>query len=999
MEFQVLGAVRACADGQPIDLGVRKQRFVLAMMLLDANKLVPAQRLVDLTWPQGAPRSARGVIHTHISRLRSVLAAAEAEQHGVALVSEGPGYLLRCDPKRIDVNRFLELCGEARRSGDDETRIRVLDEALALWNGPALASVAPEETRQRLSRHLDEARLLALEERFEACLRLGRHAEIIHELTELEASHPYRQQLSAQLMLALHRGDRGPEALAVYQQLYQRLDDELGVEPSPALRQLQIQVLRDDPALTLPTDSRAQRPGPRQLPPDVDHFTGRQHYIDQIVRLLSSRPADGVLPIVAVTGKPGLGKTALAVRAGRRLAAQFPDGQLFIDLLGNGPRPRDPGEVLARFLRDLGVAGPDVPSATEERIGLFRDRTAGRRILLVLDNAANEQQVRSLIPGDPAGAVLITSRRRLTGLDMRELVDLDVLSEADALALLAALVGDERLDPAGSGARRIVELCGGLPLALRIAGTKLRSRPHQTVASFAARLEDERTRLDELVGGDREIRASFLLSYDSLDAGHQRAFRLLALMPDNGLPTWAAAALLEADPRTAEQVVENLVDTNLLESVPGRYRFHDLIRLYAQEKLESDPAGDDARKRLVDAYLSLAELADSRLEFGGLHQFDPPPFAVAAPAVLSYVETNPVAWLDEEYPAILQAVERAATAGEDELTVQLSATLAAFLELRGQWADLERIGSLSLAAAERLSSPYWTAYARFALGLAARETRDFEQAEKSFRAGLRILPAAGDPLLEVVTLLSVGVGKRLQGRWDEAAGYFTGCLSVLEALDKPRWRAYTLRESGVLDRYRGRWERAERSLRSAVSTFEALGDSRWIGATLRELGIVRRETGDLAGSIEVLTRSRDALRVAGDLRREGAAWRCLADTHRAMGSLDEAMFCAERSRELLGRTRDTHGAACTDVCLADIMIDTADLSTARTHVDHALAMLSTAGDPRWHARTLVCHGRLALATNDPAGARIAWSQALRIFTELGAHQAAQVRALLRKPAP
>lgn len=990
----MLGPVRAWNDGQPIDLGVRKQRFVLAMMLLDANKLVPAQRLVELTWPEGAPRSARGVIHTHISRLRSVLNAAEAEHHGVALVSNGPGYLLRCDPKRIDVNQFLELCVEARGMSDDEARIRVLDEALALWNGPALASVAPEETRARLSRHLDEARLLAFEERFDAHLRLGRHAEIIHELTELEAEHPYRQQLAAQLMLALHRSDRGPEALAVYQQLYQRLDHELGVEPSPALRQLQIQVLRDDPALSLATDVRTSKPGPRQLPPDVDHYTGRQNQIDEICALLSRRQAD-VLPVVAVTGKPGLGKTALAVRAGRRLAAQFPDGQLFIDLLGNGPRPRDPSEVLARFLRDLGVAGADVPSTMEERVGQFRDRTAGRRMLLVLDNAATEQQVRALIPGDAGCAVLITSRRRLTGLDMRKLVDLDVLGASDALALLGDLVGDDRLDAADASARRIVELCGGLPLALRIVGTKLRSRRHQTVAALAERLEDERTRLDELVGGDREIRASFLLSYDSLDAEHQRAFRLLAVMPDNGLPMWAAAAVLDADLRTTERLIENLVDANLLESVPGRYRFHDLLRLYAQEKAEADPAREAGRARMVNAYLYLGKLADARLEFGGLHQFDPPPFTVDAPAVLSYVESSPAGWLDEEHPALLDAIERAAISGQDELTCQLSATLAAFLELRGQWAELKRIATLSLASAGQMSSPYWTAYALFALGLAAREIRDFEQAEKSFRAGLKILPEANDPLLEVVTLLSVGVGKRLQGRWDEAAGYFTGCLSVLEALDEPRWRAYTLRESGVLDRYRGQWDRAEKSLLTAVRTFEDLGDSRWIGASLREVGIIRREVGDFEGSLAYLTRSRDALRAAGDLRREGAAWRCLADTHREMGSLDDARYCAERSRDVLSQTLDGHGAACTDVCLADILLETGDLAGARVHLDRGMATLAVSGDPRWHAKTLFSHGRLLLAAGDQPAAEAAWSEALRIFDELGAHQAKQVRTLLQ----
>lgn len=991
MEFRLLGPVRALSGGRPIDLGVRKQRFVLAMMLLDANKLVPAERLVELVWPDGAPRSARGVIHTHISRLRSVLNAADAERHGVALVSNGPGYVLRCDPQRIDVNKFMHLCAEARASADDETRIRVLDQALALWDGPALASVATEDVRTRLTRHLEEARLLALEERIDAHLRLGRHTEVIHELTELEAQHPYRQQLVAQLMIALHRSDRGPDALSAYQKLYHRLDTELGVEPAPALRELQTRILRDDPALSL-TPKTAARPGPRQLPPDVDHYTGRRAQVERICELLADQSGDA-LPVVAITGKPGLGKTALAVRAGRRLASGFPDGQLFIDLHGNGSRPRDPSEVLARFLRDLGVDGADVPATLEERIGLFRDRTAGRRILVVLDNAAAEQQVRSLIPGNAECAVLITSRRRLTGLDMRELVDLDVLNHVDALALLTDLVGADRLSTADPAARRIVELCGGLPLALRIVGTKLRSRPHLTVAGLAERLEDERTRLDELVGGDREIRASFLFSYDSLSAGHQRAFRLLALMPDNGLPPWAVAALLGVDFRTSERLVEDLVDVNLVEAAPGRYRFHDLIRLYAQEKLAGDDEQDAARTRLVNAYLHLGKRADALLEFGGLPRFEPPPFTVDNSAVFDEIDREPAIWLDQEYPAILDAIEHAAATGQDELTCQLSAVLAAYLELRAQWADLRRVAELSLAAAGRFASPYWTAYALFGLGLAARETRDFGRAEEAFREGLEILSQTNDPLLEVVTLLSVGVGRRLQGRWDEAAKYFDGCLSVLEALDNPRWRAYTLRESGVLDRYRGEWDRAEERLRAAVETFERLGDRRWIGASLRELGIVRRAVGDLDGSLEILIRSRDALRGAGDLRREGAALRCLADTHRALGALDEARACAQRGLDILELTLDTHGLACTHIAMADILMDIGDLDEAKHHIGKGLAALTVSGDPRWHGKALITHGRYLMATGDPAAADTAWTTAHRMLSEIGAHEARHIGEL------
>jgi DNA-binding SARP family transcriptional activator len=995
VEFQLLGPVRAWTDGQPADLGVRKQRFMLAMMLLDANKHVPAQRLVDLTWPDGAPDSARAVIHTQVSRLRSVLAAADAERHGVALLRDGSGYLLQCDPQRIDLYRFRALCADARATADDENRIALLDRALALWDGPALSSVATEEVRVRLSRPLDESRLVAMEERFDAYLRLNRHAEVIHELTELAAEHPHRQQLIARLMLALHRCDRTAEALTTYQQLYQALDRELGIEPAPALRQLQLQILRDDPTLHL-------YPGPRQLPPDVDHYTGRQQHIDELAELLAPDQDRVAPPTVAVTGKPGLGKTALAVRAAHRLAPQFPDGQLFVDLRGAGSNPRDPAEVLARFLRDLGVPGADIPASLEERTGLFRDRTATRHLLVVLDNAASEDQVRPLIPGNAECAVLITSRRRLTGLDMRSLMDLDVLGVDDALALLADLTADKRVAKDDTAARRIVQLCGGLPLALRIVGTKLRSRPHQTVADLADRLADERNRLDELVGGDREVRASFLLSYDSLEKAEQRTFQLLALMPDAGFPAWAAAAVLDEEFRTTERLLENLVDVNLLECWRGqaartRYRFHDLIRLYAQETLESQVTAEDqeaARSRVVDAYLNLGKRADAKLGFGGVHQFDPPPLVVDAPGLLDEVERNAAGWLTDEHPSIIQAIEHSAAVGDDERTCQLSATVAAFLELRAQWAELKHVAELSLTAAERLSSPYWTAYALFAIGLAARETRDFARADASFRAGLEILPAANDPLLEVVTLLSVGVGYRLQGRLDEAASYFAVCLSRLDTLDHPRWRAYTLRESGIVHRYRGQWGLAEQCLLEATKTFEELGDTRWDAVSLRELGIIQQERGDYPAAIDLLTRSRDALRAVGDLRREGGVLRCLGHVHLLTGALDEARAYAEQSRDALALTLDAHGFACTELLLCEVYTELGDLRTARTYLDRGMATFKATTEPRWRGKSLITLGRHLAKAGKPAEARAAWRSALEELTRLGAHEAAEARALL-----
>ncbi|MFF0146028.1 DNA-binding SARP family transcriptional activator [Amycolatopsis sulphurea] len=983
MDFSVLGPVRASVDGRPVDVGVRKQRFVLAVLLLEVNKHVPADRLIELAWPEGeAPDTARTVIHTQISRLRATFAGSE----DVALVREGSGYQLRVDPMRVDVFRFHALCAQAR-AATDECRIKLLEEALALWAGPALSSVASEEIRLRMAAPLEEARLGALEDRFEAYLRRGEEAGILPELAEAAAEHPLRQQLVAKLMLALHRLDRTPEALAAYQRLYRRLDEELGIEPAPAVRQLQVRILRDDPSL-LPFT------GPRQLPPEVDHYTGRHDHLDTLAGLFGL--GDRVPAVVAITGKPGLGKTALAIRAAHGLASRFPDGQLFVDLHGAGPRPRDPAEVLARFLRDLGVAGADLPASLEERMGLFRDRTATRGILVVLDNAADEEQVRSLIPGNPECGVLITSRRRLTGLDLRGLIDLDGLADTDAFALLSGLAPRVRAEDEAAG--EVVRLCGGLPLALRIVGAKLRSHPHQTVADLAARMTDERDRLDELVGGDREVRASFLLSYDGLTLAQQRAFRLLAAMPDTGFAAWAAAAALGEDLRTTQRVLDSLVDVNLLECGRGeftatRYHFHDLIRLYAKEKL-SPPEGAAVWSRLTDAYLYLGKRADAQLEFGGLHQFTPPPLAVDAPRLAEDVDRNAAAWLADEHTSIVQAVELSAAAGDDATTCRLSATVAAFLELRAQWRDLQRVAELSHIAATRMDSPYWTAYALFALGLAARETRDFATSARSFRAGLEILPRADDPLLEVVVLLSVGVSHRLQGRWDEAAAHFAGCLSRLDSLAAPRWRAYTLREYGVLHRYRGEWAKAKECLTEAIAAYHTLGDVRWEAASGRELGIVHQDEGDHAAAVEQLTASREALRNAGDDRREGAALRCLGWVALEAGNLAEALAYARQAREILDQARDPHGLACAEVLLGDVHLALGDSATGRAHLDRGVAYLDTSGDPRWRGKSVLSLGRHLAAAGDLPGARAAWEKAWADLSRIGAHEAATVRALL-----
>ena len=941
VEFRVLGPLEVRERDAAVALGGSRQRAVLAALLLRANETASIGYLAEAVW-DSPPATPASNLRTYVSGLRQCLGAER-------LVTRPGGYALVVDDGELDLAEFEQLSAvgdEALRNANVQEAAEAFDRALRLWRGGPLEGSAAGPLLQAEVTRLEELRLAVVERHVTARLALGQHADLVGELRRLVADHPLREELWGQLMLALDRSGRRAEALHTYQEVYRLLDAELGVAPGQALRDLHAGLLAVRPP------APAKR-GPRQLPPEADHYTGHDDLLAELAALVDDEPA--VLPVVVVTGNPGVGKTAFAVRSGHRLTSKFPDGQLFVNLRGADSKPRAAVEVLGRFLRDLGVAGVDIPPTAEERAGMFRDRLVGKRVLVVLDNAASEDQVRPLLPGHAQGCVLITSRSRLTGLDTSKRIRLDALSPLDAVRLLDRLAGQDADD--STAARRIAELCGGLPLALRIVGTKLRTLPHLTIHGVAQRLEDERHRLDELVGGDREVRAGFLLSYASLDSAGQRAFRLLSLVPGNSFPAWAAAAVLGEDVRTAERRLDRLVEANLLEcgwNPTGRvrYHFHDLLRLFASEKAEEDVERDTARRRVVDAYLHIARRADARLEFGGLPRFDDPPLDLGSPGLVEELVADAPGWLDEEYRCVLDAVEWAARNGFDELTCHLAASLGAYLELRAHWDHMVHVMELSLMGARRTGNPYLVAFALFAWGLAAREKHEHELSQRLLRECLELLPTVGDARLEVVALLSVGVGHRLQGRWSAAAACFADSLSRLSTLDDPCWSAYTMRELGVLHRYQGEWDEAEVCLRQAIDGFDSLGNRRWQAASTRDLGIVRRERGDVSSALELLTTSREAFHELGDRRREAGAWRSLAYLHLAVGDLDQAHGCAVRSRELFAHTLDQHGAACTDVCVGEVLTALGDDIRARVAIRRGHAVLESLGDQRWTARAL-----------------------------------------------
>jgi DNA-binding SARP family transcriptional activator len=568
VEIVLLGTVGVRSAGVAVDLGVRKHRFVLALLALEANSAVATDRIVDLVWRDGPPRSARRMVHGLVSGLRSALAGHATEE--VRLVREGDGYALRCDPLLVDAHRFRALL-ERARTADDARRVAVLDEALALWRGPALAGIAAGGVRDGLSGGLEEARLGAVEDRVEARRRLGL-PDAVDELLDLHRVHPQRPRLLTQLMLALHRAGRAPEALEVYRRARALLAEEHGLDVSADVERLHLAILRGETGQP-PREGLAvtAAPVPAQLPADRVGLVGRDEQVAELVRAVSA--ARGELAVCAVDGAAGVGKTAVAVRAGRELAARFPDGRLFLDLHGFTPgrAPVTPLDALRHLLGSFGV--DDVPGDVDSASARWRSLLAGRRVLLLLDDASSDAQVVPLLPGDPGCAVVLTGRRRLAAGGHAVPLTLEPLSPDASDALFRTAAGLSAAAPTGG----VAALCGGLPLALRTAAARLRRRPTWTVDDLALLLADPAHRVAEL-GLDHAFDSSRAV----LDVAARRAHTLLAGHAPVRFGAAGAAVLLGTTPRRARRLLEELVDLHLLvvDGADG-YSFHDLVRLHA----------------------------------------------------------------------------------------------------------------------------------------------------------------------------------------------------------------------------------------------------------------------------------------------------------------------------------------------------------------------------------------------------------------------------------
>ncbi len=694
MEFFLLGSLLVCpAARSEVRVPAGKQRVLLAVLLLHSNHVVSADVLVEALWGTEPPPSARAAMRNYVKRLRNVL-----DDPGHDLIRSVPGgYLIRVRAGDLDVTRFeeLERTGqEAAAAGDWDHAADLLRAALSLWRGEALEDARSEWLAVRELPRLAELRLRALETRIDLDLRLGRCAEAIAELWRLTNVHPLRERLYRLLMLALCQDGRYAEALAVYQSARRVLITELGTEPGPDLRRLHQRILTSDPALAGPgprhaalasvmlSEARGGLLPPRQLPPAARHFSGRSAELVALRRITDEPAGAGWPAIIAVTGAAGVGKTALTLRWAHEVAFRFPDGQLHADLRGYDPgSPVPPAEVLARFLRSLGVPGAEIPADQTERAARFRSLLTGQRVLVVLDNARSAEHVRQLLPATPGCAVVVTSRDSLAGLVVRDgaqRLDLDLLPLTDAVHLLRSLIGG-RVDADPAAAQTLAVECARLPLALCAAAELAAACPAAPLAELVRQLGDRHQRLDLLDGGGdprTALRAVFSWSYQHLDGDSARALRLLGLHPGIDIEPYAGAALMGTTVAQARRLLTALARAHLIRPVgPARYAMHDLLRVYAAElAVGCDSDRQEALRRLLDHYVHIASAAMEIASQAGLSRMSGEP----APAGPMPPVTDPWAaraWLDEQRATLARIAAFAATHGWTAQAGRLAAVM------------------------------------------------------------------------------------------------------------------------------------------------------------------------------------------------------------------------------------------------------------------------------------------------------------------------------------
>lgn len=876
MEFRLLGPFEIEAN-QPVSIPRRRERCLLAVLLLEHGRSVSADRLADLLWDGAPPSTAGTTLRSHVSRLR-----ATVHSDDVQILKHGPGYMVRTDPDRIDAHRFRSMVNQARAVPDAETRAGMMRSALELWRGPILADIANGMIRDRLGASLEELRLETLDQRIVDDLSLGRHRDLIAELREIVAAEPNRERFTAHLMLALYRSGRQADALAVFDENRRFLASELGLSPGSELRALHEQILRGDSGLDLPerVEVQASATGSRtlrQLPHDIIHFTGRGRemaHLGAVADMVGPAPT-----ILSIDGAPGTGKTTLAVHFAHHIAHRFPDVQLHLNLRGYGRgEPVAPASAAETLLRGLGVDNELIPPSVEERSALLRSRLAGRQVLMLLDNARDADQVRPLLPGT-GSLVIVTSRNQLRGLSIRDgahRVTLNRLPADQAVELLSASIGAERIGAEPAAAARLVELCDHLPLAISIVAERVDRS--STLAEVVNALEDEKARLDNLGTGEddphTDLRAALSWSYGALDKDAAAMFRMLSLHPANDIGLEAAAALADLPITRAKASLDKLLAAHMVEQRRGnRYELHDLMRLYATETAERDESEESrhaAVRRVLDWYFHAAVSADTAMHAHRQRhwvrpyepQTEPPHFASSIEATL---------WFEQEYDCLKSAAGWAATNDLAGHTWRIVLAMTTFLDRRIPWYDATSLLTDANKAAEAAGDVLGDAYTLNCLGAQMLNKGDRQVAIEHFTQGLRRFHEIGDAPGEAMTLGNLGLVHGELGEHEKAKEFRTRALRLCEELGYTRGIALNLDNLGVAYMVTGNYEKAKDCHQQASKILFELGDAPAGGMNEYHLGWALTGLADFPGAARAFRTAVDIFREFGSERWAAAA--------------------------------------------------------------------------------------------------------------------------------
>ncbi|MFD3694549.1 BTAD domain-containing putative transcriptional regulator [Streptomyces sp. NPDC058646] len=1033
--FRILGPLQVSGQGGPVRIPPGRQEVILAALLLEANRVVSTDYLVDLIWDDEPPDTARTQVQICVSRLRKLFTKAEI---AAAITTRPPGYVLKTEGDLVDAALFARKVADARalgRQGGAAEAVELLRAAGELWQGDCLSGVSSETLRSK-ALQLDEERLIAAETRIDLELELGRHHQLVGEVQLLVRVHPLRERLRGQLMLALYRSGRQAEALESYRVGRELLVEELGLEPGGELRRLESAILAGE----VPPPSRAasdgyggspdpvgagvpgapypdarpgsagfpgggpaarggERPGgrspeegpgggarglgpataegagpgggaadgtapgvvrragpgraapgvrprggaadpfdgpayrdeiPRQLPADTSDFVGDEEQIGRIERALLGEGGRRAVGLAAIVGKPGTGKSTLATHIAHRLSETgFPDGQLYCDLRGTGI-PATAAEVLGRFLRALGIPGPVIPESQDERAEMYRTLLASRRVLVVLDDAASESQIRPLLPGSNRCAVLVTGRVRLTGLPGAYRVELDVMDTARALELLVRVVGGDRVEREGVAAEALIRTVGGLPLALRIVAARLAARPHWSLASMVHRLANERHRLDELTHGEMTMRASLSLTHDGLAEEDRRLLRLLSLAQGPALPGWLAGALLDDRRPFPSDLLEPLVDVQMLdvvgvESTGGfRYRFHEIIRVFAREQLavhDAPAVQSAALGRMMGGWMSLAEQAHRRIyggDFTVLHgtapRWEPPQSCVDELLV------DPLEWLDSEHANLVQAVEHAAREQMDELCWDLATTLATLFEARGYFDDWERTHQLALEAVRAAGNRRGGAALLSSLGALYLGRSQPEESRAALTSALGVFQELGDRQGLALCHRDLALLERMRGNEDRALTLYDRALRDFDLVGDVVGRAIVLTQSAHIWMRRGQTAAAQGRLDEALSIYRSVGYTGGQARTLRRAGQLFQGQGEHERAVRTFSEVLELCRDGGDVIGEGHLLRDLGHAYAEMGRGEAARGFYAQALSVREQIMDHGGAALVRMDLARLLV-------------------------------------------------------------------------------